>query len=69
MEPLQGYKIDFVVTWVDGNDPKWITEKKKWEGLACGNISPSADANSDCRYQNVFMSMSEKADDVWFNAM
>ncbi len=23
-------KIDIVVTWVDGNDPKWIEEKKKY---------------------------------------
>lgn len=24
-------KIDFVVTWVDGNDPKWQSEKAKYE--------------------------------------
>lgn len=24
-------KIDFVVTWVDGNDPKWREEKRKYE--------------------------------------
>lgn len=24
-------KIDFVVTWVDGNDPKWRAEKKQYE--------------------------------------
>ena len=23
-------KIDFVITWVDGNDEKWIKEKEKW---------------------------------------
>lgn len=26
-----GCEIDFVVTWVDGNDPKWLAEKKKYE--------------------------------------
>ena len=26
-------KIDFVVTWVDGNDPMWREEKKKYEVL------------------------------------
>lgn len=25
-------KIDFVVTWVDGNDPEWQKEKAKWQG-------------------------------------
>lgn len=24
-------KIDFVVTWVDGNDPEWQKEKAKWQ--------------------------------------
>lgn len=23
-------KIDFVITWVDGNDPKWLQEKEKY---------------------------------------
>ena len=23
-------KIDFVVTWVDGNDPEWCKEKNKY---------------------------------------
>ncbi len=25
-------KIDFVITWVDGNDPEWQKEKKKYDG-------------------------------------
>lgn len=24
-------KIDFVITWVDGNDPKWLEEKNKYK--------------------------------------
>ena len=24
-------KIDFVITWVDGNDPMWLKEKKEYE--------------------------------------
>ena len=24
-------KIDFVITWVDGNDPKWQKEKNKYK--------------------------------------
>lgn len=27
-------KIDFVVTWVDGNDPEWQAEKARYSGLA-----------------------------------
>lgn len=38
-------KIDFVITWVDGNDKNWLEEKKKWElkikghsSIDCSNI-------------------------------
>ena len=24
-------KIDFVITWVDGNDSKWLEEKNKYK--------------------------------------
>ena len=27
----EDYPIDFVVTWVDGNDPKWLNEKAKFQ--------------------------------------
>lgn len=27
---VQNHKIDFVILWVDGNDPEWQTEKKKY---------------------------------------
>lgn len=29
-------KIDFVITWVDGSDPKWLKEKYKYEKEAKG---------------------------------
>ena len=25
-------KIDFVITWVDGNDPEWLEEKRQYDG-------------------------------------
>ena len=28
-------KIDIVVTWVDGNDPEWLAEKKKYDNADC----------------------------------
>ena len=27
-------KIDFVIAWVDGNDPEWQARKRKYEGKA-----------------------------------
>lgn len=42
--------IDFVVTWVDGEDPVWAQEKNKYE-----RMDPSykgEEENSDCRYRN-----------------
>ena len=38
-------KIDFVITWVDGSDPKWLAEKKKYENVILGSPK-SIDANS-----------------------
>lgn len=29
---MENYPIDFVITWVDGNDPKWQEEKAKYKG-------------------------------------
>ena len=45
-------KIDFVVTWVDGNDLAWRVEKQKWETLEKGVISMSGEANAACRYRS-----------------
>lgn len=38
--------IDLVYTWVDGSDPKWLEEKKKWE---CEQEFPLS-ASNKCRY-------------------
>ena len=33
-------KIDFVLLWVDGNDPRWLEEKAKWDPNAQkGNVN------------------------------
>lgn len=48
-------KIDFVVTWVDGSDPKWRTEKRKYESSKDGldDLIPiEDDANDDCRFRD-----------------
>ena len=34
-------KIDIVVTWVDGNDPKWAEEKAKYDKNAADNSASS----------------------------
>ena len=31
-------KVDFIITWVDGNDPIWQAEKAKYQGLSTGDI-------------------------------
>lgn len=28
-------KIDFVITWVDGNDVKWLAEREKYDENKC----------------------------------
>jgi len=44
--------IDFVLSWVDGNDSEWIAEKRKWEQLAGVARLEGNDANSDCRFRS-----------------
>ena len=43
-------KIDFILTWVDGSDPNWIVEKRKFQEKG---ETPSVldDSNTDCRYR------------------
>ena len=36
---MNNYPIDFIVTWVDGNDPVWRAEKEKYQGVAAGTDS------------------------------
>jgi len=47
-------RIDFVVTWVDGSDPAWRAEKRKYLDAAASTSSSLADgeANADCRYRD-----------------
>lgn len=49
MEYIPGYNIDFVILWVDGNDPEW--QRKKQLYINSGDMSVSSeDANANCRY-------------------
>lgn len=41
--------IDFVIPWVDGNDTKWLEEKKKYEPYTTFN---SKEANTSNRYRD-----------------
>jgi hypothetical protein len=41
-------KIDIVITWVDGNDPNWLAEKKEYES----DVPGKAEGNSQNRYRN-----------------
>jgi hypothetical protein len=38
-------KIDFVVTWVDGDDPKWLEQKQKY-------TADEVNLNTDIRYRD-----------------
>ena len=44
------YKIDFVILWVDGSDPVWAEEKRKYERLERG--ATVSDDNPECRYRD-----------------
>ena len=41
--------IDFVVPWVDGNDPVWREKKNHWTGK---DTMVSVDVDGDCRYRD-----------------
>lgn len=41
--------IDFVIPWVDGNDPTWLAEKAKYDNLADGS---EREVNSVERYRD-----------------
>lgn len=42
--------IDFVVTWVDGEDAAWVQEKNRYERME--SSYKGGEENSDCRYRN-----------------
>ena len=45
-------KIDFVLTWVDGNDKAWLAEKRKYENAVDTVSSNDIDATADWRYRD-----------------
>ncbi len=44
-------KIDFVLTWLDSDNPQWKADKIEWEKKSLGCSSSAIDANSACRYR------------------
>lgn len=56
--------IDFVLPWVDGNDPEWLAEMKKWKPLSSGIISSDKEGNSAVRYRS-----DEELLRFWFRAV
>lgn len=44
--------IDFVLPWVDGNDPKWLDEMKRWKKLSSENVSSDDESNSEVRFRS-----------------
>lgn len=44
-------KIDFVLPWVDGDDPVWRAEKNKYKEKDTA-VASNIDTNSDCRYRD-----------------
>lgn len=47
---MEDYKIDFVIPWVDGSDPKWQKEKEEY-WIAEGN-TPYIDGNQAARFRD-----------------
>lgn len=44
-------KIDFIVSWVDGNDPEWLAEKQKYDNHVLSNPL-ELETKGDCRYRD-----------------
>lgn len=47
---MKNNKIDVVVTWVDGNDPEWIKEKKKYDVTISSDLEDAS--NKSNRYRD-----------------
>ncbi len=45
----ENYPVDFVILWVDGNDPKWLDEKAKYYAQYYGE--DDSINNASCRYR------------------
>ena len=46
-------KIDFVITWVDGNDKKWLAKKKEYEKRQTGVEAVSGEKETEEREKDV----------------
>jgi hypothetical protein len=46
-------KIDFVITWLDGNDPQWRTQKEAYYKSTRMHEIKGDDANAECRYRDM----------------
>lgn len=51
-ESGDGEKIDFVLTWVDGSDPAWLAEKRRFDGGGADGPCAGGEANAECRYRD-----------------
>ena len=45
-------KIDFVLPWVDGSDPAWLAEKRRYESGGAAVPCAGGEANAECRYRD-----------------
>ena len=45
-------KVDIVITWVDGNDPKWLSEKRKYSKQAQNASDHEKWADSEMRFRD-----------------
>jgi len=43
-ESTEDYPVDFVILWVDGNDPKWIAERQKYINNNLENLTNNTEA-------------------------
>ena len=51
-QDLRMEKIDFVIPWVDGADPAWLAEKRRYETPDALASRADGDANADLRYRD-----------------
>ena len=45
-------RIDFVLPWVDGADPAWLAERRKYENGGTAEPRAGGEANAECRYRD-----------------
>ena len=57
---IDDFPVDFVVSWVNGNDPEWIQEKREYE-IALDNDKKTANPTARYRDWNMFH--------YWFRAV